>query len=150
MTEDILREAEEKWACPGDPVYELTPPTFQSQVEQFYEELGSPIVGKESFWDIYLALVEKFETIEVPEMLRSEWAQADQSAFEVQVDLIEGKPVRREEADVDDLFSSGSSNEGGEQNDGDAWDEESLYASFSDDDEAEVEHMVTQMSSSST
>lgn len=65
---DMLDTAEEKWAPPNDPVFQLVPLDFESYVVRCFEELGELTVELESFWDVYRQLRDLVE-LAVPDVV---------------------------------------------------------------------------------
>jgi hypothetical protein len=61
VPDDLLTEAEKKWAPADDPVFELVPPPFQEIVDKCYDDLGRPAVTFESFWEVYCDLRDKVD-----------------------------------------------------------------------------------------
>ncbi len=56
-----MKDAEEKWAPPDHPVFELVPPAFDKFINGIYDMAGNPTVKFAQFWGIYkhmLALAE--------------------------------------------------------------------------------------------
>ena len=144
VTEELLNEAEQKWACPDDPVFQLTPPDFNAQASVFYEEIGHPPVTSDTFWTVYLRLLRKFEVAAVSDAVKERWKAADDAAFEANITLIQGAPLRDSQvlrrADEEELFNSESDAELTEASFSDS--SILIYASFSDQDEAEVASMI--------
>jgi hypothetical protein len=67
---------EATWATPSDPVFKLVPDAFDRQVSAFYAELGSPEVSLDSFWMIYVSLLNAFNT-DIEDGLRDDFEHAD-------------------------------------------------------------------------
>ena len=61
VPDDLLAEAEEKWAPADDPIFELVPPCFQEIVDKCYSDLGCPAVTFESFWEVYCDLRDRVD-----------------------------------------------------------------------------------------
>ncbi|KAA1467108.1 hypothetical protein DENSPDRAFT_769383 [Dentipellis sp. KUC8613] len=53
---ELFDEAEQLWAPPGHPVFELVPQGFAQYAQVCYEAIQEPVVTSDSFWDVYLAL----------------------------------------------------------------------------------------------
>ena len=64
----MLNAAEEKWAPPDDPVFQLIPLDFKPYVTRCFEELGKPVVDFHTFWDVYCKLRDLVE-ITVPDVV---------------------------------------------------------------------------------
>lgn len=62
---ELLDAAEAKWAPPDDPVFQLVPPDFESQVVRCFEDMGKPDVTFDTFWYVYCGLRDLVE-IAVP------------------------------------------------------------------------------------
>ena len=56
---------EKEWAPPSDPVFCLVPSAFDEQISELYDKLGSPPVSINSFWEIYLHLLNSFHTLSI-------------------------------------------------------------------------------------
>jgi hypothetical protein len=54
----LYREAEEQWAPPAHPVFELVPPALKIKLDGLYSQLGSPSVNIETFWEVYGDMLE--------------------------------------------------------------------------------------------
>ncbi len=54
---------EEKWCPRSDPVFELVPQLFATQITDYYRRLGSPPVSIHTFWDIYSRLLAQFQAV---------------------------------------------------------------------------------------
>ncbi|KAF9056938.1 hypothetical protein BDP27DRAFT_1152244, partial [Rhodocollybia butyracea] len=59
---DYIKEAEQLYAPPDHPVFELVPPEFNHWITQYYHQIGSPQVNHHTLWEIYECLLEKFES----------------------------------------------------------------------------------------
>jgi hypothetical protein len=42
---------------PDHPVFDLVPPALGQYIQHHYEQLGSPVVNRQSAWDVYLELL---------------------------------------------------------------------------------------------
>ncbi|KAJ7455486.1 hypothetical protein FB451DRAFT_1342284 [Mycena latifolia] len=62
ITSELFDEMEETWAKPSDPVFDLTPPSFDKQATSLYAQLGNPEVNIDTFWIAYSQLLNAFET----------------------------------------------------------------------------------------
>ena len=49
----MIDDAEQQWAPPTDPVFDLVPPLCEEHISSIYVQLGSPGVNFHSFWDVY-------------------------------------------------------------------------------------------------
>jgi hypothetical protein len=56
VPEDLVDEAECRWAPTDDPIFSLLPPNLQQHVSEVYVQIGSPDVSFNSFWNVYLHL----------------------------------------------------------------------------------------------
>ncbi|KAI0712154.1 hypothetical protein C8Q76DRAFT_621798 [Earliella scabrosa] len=61
---ELIDTVEAEWAPPDHPVFQLVPPAFQIRISAFAEELGSPQVTSDSFWQVYLLLKQRFAHFE--------------------------------------------------------------------------------------
>ena len=75
VPKDMLDAAEEEWAPPNDPVFQLIPPDFESHVTRCYEALGEPVVNFDTFWDVYCGLWDLVETA-VPDVVAGSLSQS--------------------------------------------------------------------------
>ncbi|KAJ7899222.1 hypothetical protein B0H14DRAFT_2331815 [Mycena olivaceomarginata] len=73
---ELFDEMEATWATPSDPVFKLVPDAFDRQVSAFYAKLGSPEVSLDSFWMIYVSLLNAFNT-DIEDGLRDDVEHAD-------------------------------------------------------------------------
>ncbi|KAG1893171.1 uncharacterized protein F5891DRAFT_1195670 [Suillus fuscotomentosus] len=72
---DLLDEVEGIYAPPNHPVFELVPPMFKRQAQNFYAALGKPPVSSELFWDVYQLMQQQFEALESDHNLTVELSQ---------------------------------------------------------------------------
>jgi len=54
---------EKHWAPQHLPIFDLVPPAFEKQITAFYNSLGCPTISSNNFWDIYIQLVNLFQTL---------------------------------------------------------------------------------------
>ncbi|KAJ6558992.1 hypothetical protein B0H10DRAFT_1846232, partial [Mycena sp. CBHHK59/15] len=52
------------YAPPEHEVFQLVPPDFASVAAEFYSQLGQPAITRTDVWDIYMALLTKFEDLD--------------------------------------------------------------------------------------
>ena len=112
--------------------------------------MGNPPVTSDTFWVVYLGLLNKFEATSISAEVKSKWNTADEEAFEVKLMLLQGQQLLGMAGQViqsegDELFESGSSD--GEDFSNAEYglfcdSSQSVYASFSDEDEDEVASMI--------
>jgi hypothetical protein len=57
---ELFDEIEHIYAPPDHPVFQLVPPPLGDWLNILYEELGQPVVTSDTFWDIYLQLLGRF------------------------------------------------------------------------------------------
>ena len=60
ISSKMFDEFQQEWAPLDDAVFQLAPPTFQTQVDAYYTSLGRPAISRGNFWDVYQALLECF------------------------------------------------------------------------------------------
>jgi hypothetical protein len=73
----------------------LTPPSFHTHIQSFYEEIGSPVVTSDTFWTIYHQLRTKFNNQQPNQDLTTQWAEGYEEGFEERVGLMEGQQELR-------------------------------------------------------
>ncbi|THU81135.1 hypothetical protein K435DRAFT_937812 [Dendrothele bispora CBS 962.96] len=56
-----IRKAEELYAPPDHPVFELVPPEFNYWVTSYYQQIGSPVVTCHNVWNVYTEILRKFQ-----------------------------------------------------------------------------------------
>ncbi|KAJ7599462.1 hypothetical protein C8J56DRAFT_849581 [Mycena floridula] len=95
VNHEILDAAEQKWVYSGNPVFQLTPPSFHTHIQAFYEEIGSPIITNDTLWNIYHQLRAKLQNEQVDQNLTMQWAVGYEDGFEEVVDLMEGQQELR-------------------------------------------------------
>ncbi|KAK7452638.1 hypothetical protein VKT23_012037 [Stygiomarasmius scandens] len=105
-----IHEAEQLYAPPGHPVFDLVPPEFNYWASSYYQQIGSPVVTRHNVWNVYEQILEKFETnaplmntlhLEGYRDDRDEFVKEVEDALQVQVDDI-----------VDDLMPLADDDEG--------------------------------------
>ncbi|THU77151.1 hypothetical protein K435DRAFT_824408 [Dendrothele bispora CBS 962.96] len=60
-TLNCIRKAEELYALPDHPVFELVPPEFNYWATSYYQQIGSPVVTRHNVWNVYTEILRKFE-----------------------------------------------------------------------------------------
>ncbi|KAK7041035.1 hypothetical protein R3P38DRAFT_2512453 [Favolaschia claudopus] len=90
VTPEKFDEMEAKWAPPDDPVFQLVPPLFKSQVERLQLQLGTPEVTGDNLWDVYSQLLTAFESMALEDEFMSAIEGADDH-FESSIELLEGQ-----------------------------------------------------------
>jgi hypothetical protein len=53
---------------PDHPVFDLVPPALGQYIQHRYEQLGSPVVNRQSAWDIYLELLHVLQRDDLEEL----------------------------------------------------------------------------------
>ncbi|KAJ7086781.1 hypothetical protein B0H15DRAFT_781757 [Mycena belliarum] len=84
VTPDLFDEMETTWAPPDDPVFKLTPDTFDEQATFLYAAIGSPDVNHDSLWIVFSQLLNAF--LDVPAIADATFEEAVANAddhFEV-------------------------------------------------------------------
>ncbi|KZT10115.1 uncharacterized protein LAESUDRAFT_810391 [Laetiporus sulphureus 93-53] len=61
---DLIDEVERQWAPPTHPIFELVPSAFEEHAQTIYNEIGRPGVHGESFWDVYLQMLDHFNRLQ--------------------------------------------------------------------------------------
>ncbi|KAK7436254.1 hypothetical protein VKT23_019218 [Stygiomarasmius scandens] len=94
---DYIKEAEQLYAPPDHPVFDLVPPEFAHWASMYYTQIGQPSITRNNVWNIYEQLLEKFEN-NVPLIAswhfqgyyddREEFVNEVQQALQVNVDTI--------------------------------------------------------------
>ncbi|KAJ6488963.1 hypothetical protein C8R45DRAFT_1097301 [Mycena sanguinolenta] len=110
--------------APGDhEVFQLVPPDFLVIISQIYVELGQPPVTRQSCWDIYLALLDRFhalnDTYNIPADIDAKWGHpltmaCDDYAKDIDL-LLNLRPLRTGDAVIGlgGFYYMGSVNNGG-------------------------------------
>ncbi|KZP15177.1 hypothetical protein FIBSPDRAFT_912633 [Athelia psychrophila] len=57
VPKELFDEVEQLYAPPDHLVFQLVPPEFHARASELYAMIGQPVVGRESFWDIYRHLL---------------------------------------------------------------------------------------------
>ncbi|KAF8198902.1 hypothetical protein K438DRAFT_1966869 [Mycena galopus ATCC 62051] len=60
VSPEMLDEMEAQFAPSDHEVFQLTPPEFDHWANVYYEQMNTPLVTHESFWDVYRQLLEHF------------------------------------------------------------------------------------------
>ncbi|CAK5263853.1 unnamed protein product [Mycena citricolor] len=58
---DAVRQ---EYASPDHDIFNLVPPDFDALISGFYQEIGKPAVNRETCWEIYHQLLDRFEHLE--------------------------------------------------------------------------------------
>jgi hypothetical protein len=53
----MFDDLQQEWAPLDDPVFQLVPPSFHTQVNAHYTSLGCPVISKGTFWSVYTSLL---------------------------------------------------------------------------------------------
>jgi hypothetical protein len=61
---ELVDEAEQLFAPPDHPVFQLVPPLFGKRIAHLYNTIGRPTVTSDSFWAIYRALLTSFGEVD--------------------------------------------------------------------------------------
>jgi len=64
VEQEAIDYAEQLYAPPDDPVFELVPPTFAHYAQLMYNDMGNPVIAGENVWDIYRGLVQHLEYLQ--------------------------------------------------------------------------------------
>jgi hypothetical protein len=54
----LFDEMAEIYAPPDNPIFQLVPPLFDELVDNHYADIGQPVVTSDTFWEIFLTLLE--------------------------------------------------------------------------------------------
>jgi hypothetical protein len=78
-----VQHVRDLYAPQDHPVFELVPPTFGRLAEQFYREIGSPVISRTNVWDVYMGIRAHFYHLEgIPDDYQLEWDSAITQARE--------------------------------------------------------------------
>ncbi|KAJ7150864.1 hypothetical protein C8R43DRAFT_951294 [Mycena crocata] len=101
VTPALFDEMETTWAPADDPVFELTPHSFNMQASAIFLHMGSPEVDRDNFWMIYTDLLDGFKTMALytDPAFHNLLANAD-DYFEVPMELIPDQQELRNGANV--------------------------------------------------
>ncbi|OSC97966.1 hypothetical protein PYCCODRAFT_1418679 [Trametes coccinea BRFM310] len=55
---ELLDDVERQWAPPSHPVFESAPPYIAAKIIEAFNAVGSPVASSETFWPIYLQLLQ--------------------------------------------------------------------------------------------
>ncbi|KAK7036943.1 hypothetical protein R3P38DRAFT_3311626 [Favolaschia claudopus] len=140
VTPEKFDEMEAKWAPPDDPVFQLVPPLFKSQVERLQLQLGTPEVTGDNLWDVYSQLLTAFESMALEDEFMSAMQGADDH-FESSIELLEGqKDLPQGAAAASDDGEEGADSDDGLENNSDEEDgyydprQYAEYVDFTDDE----------------
>ncbi|KAJ7645770.1 hypothetical protein B0H17DRAFT_1338992 [Mycena rosella] len=87
ISTEMFDDMESTWAPPDNPVFKLTPDSFDIQARQLYTDIGNPVVDLHNFWVVYADLLNAFVSQPLDETFHDDLAAADDH-FEVPMDLI--------------------------------------------------------------
>ena len=69
----LLDEAERIYVPSNHPIFQLVPPLFETHAQMLYLRMGQPIISSNTFWAVYLQLLQTFHnsvnSIELAEMI---------------------------------------------------------------------------------
>lgn len=81
MEQPAVDYVHQLYAPPDDPVFQLVPPTFENFISVLYMSMDSPVVTRQTVWDIYRELHHRFSHLDEALVMLPEWeAAAGQSA----------------------------------------------------------------------
>jgi hypothetical protein len=60
VSSSLLDELEQRYAPPDHAVFKLVPPIFDARAQEFYAQIGEPVVTIDSFWPTYRLLLRSF------------------------------------------------------------------------------------------
>ncbi|KIK50485.1 hypothetical protein GYMLUDRAFT_121157, partial [Collybiopsis luxurians FD-317 M1] len=58
---DYIQIAEQLYAPPDHPVFQLVPPAFNHWISQYYNQLRCPEITRDNVWNVYEGLLRKFQ-----------------------------------------------------------------------------------------
>ncbi|KAJ6546627.1 hypothetical protein B0H10DRAFT_2181186 [Mycena sp. CBHHK59/15] len=90
VSPELFDEMETQWAPSDNPVFLLVPPAFEQQAQKLYGTMGSPPVTYDNLWDLYGALLNAFQAVDIDAAFHEVINAAD-AHFEGPVDLIENQ-----------------------------------------------------------
>lgn len=96
----MFDKLQREWAPFDDVVFQLTPPSFNTQANEYYISLGSPPVSKGTFWDVYRALLSCFHDGPQNPTLEHDFVLVNQAA-DVDMELLQGLQELR---NIDDII----------------------------------------------
>ena len=89
----LLDEAESIYAPSSHPVFQLVPPLFETRAQALYLQMGQPPVSSNTFWAVYLRLLQAFRDvvsgIELAEMI-AEYQEATQLTERDEISVLPG------------------------------------------------------------
>ena len=104
ISPEIFDKLQQEWAPLDNVVFQLTPPTFNTQANAYYFSLGSPLVSKGTFWNIYCALLTCFRDGPPDPTLEHAFTLANQAA-DTEMELLYGLQELR---NIDDIIGDGA------------------------------------------
>lgn len=126
----MLAEAENLWAPSDHPIFHVVPPAINAHLCLLYAAIGGPEVDHKTFWDVYTALLEVWDSEDetadrqVHEELEAQANAPDAGEDQGVPDMLAGlKPIQFGVDGVPDMIAvdcgnegdeHGNSNEGGE------------------------------------
>jgi hypothetical protein len=134
VSADMFDEMQQEWAPLDDPVFQLTPTSFHTQITDHYTSLGCPAISRGTFWDIYKLLLVRFQRVSMDVTFKEEFDLANIRADQ-DMDLIPGLRQLRigDEVVGDGVVLQEDYDEADFTSDTD--NEEDIYADFTDNDE---------------
>lgn len=64
------------YAPADDPVFDLVPASFDHYANALYKSMGSPILTRESLWQVYRELLYRFQNLDAAIAFTQEWQDA--------------------------------------------------------------------------
>jgi hypothetical protein len=100
VTDELLDRVEQEYAPPDHAVFQLVPLEFDQRANVYYAEIHRPVVNSTTFWDVYLQLLERFQTNNEANMdlltLISAHTDVIQDVNDERLDLLPGLKELRE------------------------------------------------------
>ncbi|KAJ7207829.1 hypothetical protein GGX14DRAFT_634170 [Mycena pura] len=143
----LLDEMEALWSPPDSPVFELTSPSFNARVQQLYTELGRPVISYDTIWNIFAQLQDRLEQDmqqEEREQVATEFVNLEAN-FEQDLHLVQDAEVNRDPEEPDNPFFDDRLFTDDENDELDANDKEYEVVLSEDEEEDEVEGLLTQV-----
>ncbi|KIK60632.1 hypothetical protein GYMLUDRAFT_244205 [Collybiopsis luxurians FD-317 M1] len=60
LTSSYIQEAEQLYAPPDHPIFELVPAEFDYWANNYFQQIGSPEINHDTVWDVYVQMLQKF------------------------------------------------------------------------------------------
>jgi hypothetical protein len=61
VSKNETQQARQLFTGPGSQVHQLVPPAFNNKIQEFYDNLGHPVVDRNTVWNIFKDLIIEFQ-----------------------------------------------------------------------------------------